>query len=155
MPTNIATVTELPRAAPMRKASFTSPMPIPAGYARAAARRKPEAAKAPIAQRGLGWSAVLAESTMTPAGTTLGFGMSRCSRSVAETATSVREKKAATAAEPLRPNFQKHAAKRRPVTRSTAGSRTAPSTPHDRQRQRRTAYERIGTLSYQEISGPQ
>ena len=49
MPTKSATVTEVPRAAPMRKASFTSPIPMPDGYASAAASRKPEAPTAPIA----------------------------------------------------------------------------------------------------------
>src|SRR5258707_122355 len=75
-----------------------------------------------------------------------------CLTLVAETATSVRQKKAATAAVPVSPNFQKEAAKRIPATSSTAGERTGMCTPHARQRPRRSAYERIGTLSYHAIS---
>jgi hypothetical protein len=47
--------------------------------------------------------------------------MIRCSRSVAETATSVRQKKAPTNASPDKPNFQKQAATSSPLTSSTAG----------------------------------
>ena len=71
---------------------------------------------------GSGWSAVFAASTIRPAGTTIRFGMIRCSRSVAETATSARQKNARDRrVEPLRPNFQTQPATRSAVTSSTAG----------------------------------
>src|SRR5581483_1390779 len=148
MPTMSATGTVFPGAAPMRNASFTSPIPIPAGYASAAARRNPEAPTAAIVQRGLGWSAVFAARTTTLAGTTIRFGMIRCSTSTAETATSVRHTKAATNASAESPKRRKLAATSTPLTSSTARYRNPIGVPHARQRPRRTSHETSGMLSY-------
>ena len=64
---------------------------------------------------------MLAARTSTAAGRTIRFGMMWCSTSVPETATSAMQKKAATNAEPVTPNFQKQPATSSAVTSSTAG----------------------------------
>src|ERR671937_2214214 len=104
IPNISATDTVLPSAAPISSASLTSPIPIPAGYASAAANRNPDAASAAIAHCGLSVSAVFAASTTTAAGSTIRLGMIRCSASIADTATNTQQKNAATAALPVRPN---------------------------------------------------
>ena len=62
IPTISATATLRPSTAPISSASLTSPIPIPAGYASAASRRKPDAPSAASAHSGLGWITVCATS---------------------------------------------------------------------------------------------
>ena len=66
-------------------------------------------------------SRVIATSTIPVAGRTIRFGTIRCDRSVAETITSVAQKKAATKDVPDQPNARKEAATSSAVTSSTAG----------------------------------
>ena len=54
MPSMSATATSVPSAAPIRSASLTSPIPIPAGYASTARKRKSEAPSAPSSHSRLG-----------------------------------------------------------------------------------------------------
>src|SRR5712691_3044412 len=154
MPNISATETVFPSAAPISKASLTSPIPIPAGYASAAANRKPAAANAPIAHFGLCVNAVFAANTITAAGRTIRFGMILCSASIADTATSTQQKNAATAARAVSPNASTHPATSSAVTSSTAGYTSGIRTAQCRQRPRSTAYDTSGTLWYQRISCP-
>src|SRR6185436_14065077 len=107
--------------APSSSASFTSPIPIPDGYASAATNRKPAAPSAPSTHSGLGSSTVCATSTTAAAGTTIRLGTIRWVRSVAVTATSTTQKNELTKASPLRPKSTKQAATRPAVASSTAG----------------------------------
>src|SRR5262249_37064807 len=54
-----AAATLVPRAAPIRKASLTSPIPIPCGEIRLKTSRKPAAPAADIAHTGLGSTTVM------------------------------------------------------------------------------------------------
>ena len=91
--TIIATGTVRPSMTPSSSASLTSPIPMPAGYASAATKRKPAAPSPARAHSATGAGAVCAASTTAAAGSTIRFGMIRRSRSVTETATSAAQKK--------------------------------------------------------------
>jgi len=83
------------------------------------------------------------------------FGMIRCSRSVAETATSVRQKKAATKSGAAESELPEGGGEEEPSDELDRRVADGMCTPQARQRPRRSAYERIGTLSYHAISCPQ
>ena len=108
-----AAATLVPSAAPIRNASLTSPIPIPCGEIRLKTSRKGEAAQAQISQRGSGWAMVIAASTISDAGPTTRFGISRYSRSVAVTITSARQNTAAANPCNVAPNSS-----RQPATRA-------------------------------------
>src|SRR5580765_4820120 len=148
MPTIIATGTVRPSATPSSSASFTSPIPIPAGYASAAMNRKSAAPKPAAAHSTDGWSIVLAASTTTVAGSTILFGMMCRSASTAEIATSTAQKKEATAASQLSPKRSTHAAMRAAVVPSTSGYRQGIGAAQWRHFERSSANESSGTLSY-------
>ena len=121
IPTISATGTVRPSMAPSRSASLTSPMPMPFGYASAARKRKnaaPKAAERPFRAR---LEHGLATRTIAAAGSTITLGTIRCERSIAEIATSVAQKNAATNDFPDQPNARKEAATSRAVSSSTAG----------------------------------
>ncbi len=150
-----ATGATRPSMTPSSSASLTSPMPIPAGYASAAMKRKPDAASPASSHSGEGWSSVCAASTTAAAGRTIRFGMILRSRSVTETATSVAQKNEATAASQVSPKARTHAATRSPVTSSTSGYFHGIVVPQERQRPRSMAHETSGMLSYQASVVPQ
>src|SRR3954452_7730631 len=119
------------------------------------AKRNVDAASAPSAQRGLGWSAEFARSVTAAAGTTIRFGMILRSKSTADTVTSARQTNAATKASPENPNLRKQPATSTPVTSSTRKYRTEIEVPHARHLPRSRSHEKSGMLSYHAISCPQ
>src|SRR4051794_10893794 len=144
----IATGTVRPSIAPSSRASLTSPIPMPAGYANAAMKRKRNAPQAPSAHSGEGWCAVCAASTIAAAGSTIRFGITCSSKSVTEIATSAAQNSEATAASAVSPNARTQAPMSSAVTSSTSGYFHGMDVPQCRQRARRSAQETIGMLSY-------
>ena len=127
---------------------------MPPGRRARRGSRKPRGAEARRAPTpGSDASAVCAASTIDRRrAATMRFGTIRCSRSVAETATSAAQKNAATSASSVRPNARTQAddeqrrwRARRRGSAARSARRRAGSGP------RRSAYERSGTLSYQAI----
>ncbi len=84
-----------------------------------------------------------------PAGTTTQFGMTRRSRSVADTVTSTAQNVEPMTKSQLQPNFRAQPATSNAVAASTAGYRHGIVALQWRQRPRSTTYETSGMLSYQ------
>ena len=86
-----------PSIAPEQQRELDVAHPHPARVGERGGEQEAEAPKrrrSPTAR--LGWSAVWATSTIAAAGSTIRFGMIRCSASVAEIATRTAQKKRAT-----------------------------------------------------------
>ncbi len=93
----------------------------PSGKARAAAKRNPNAPARTASTRRSVRRTVCAASTITVAGRTIRLGMIRCSRSVADTATTRRRRRRRPRRPNVSPNFQTEPAMSSAVASSTAG----------------------------------
>jgi len=111
-PTTKAATTEAPRPAPRSMASFTSPIPMPAGWRRRGRNSRspaPSVARTNSSQRSgkrTSW-----QITTTPvAGSTMRLGTMRCSMSIAVRTTSTPPNSAPTSASPPKPKRRKQSA---------------------------------------------
>ena len=122
-PTNIATITGMPRPAPRKADSLTSPRPSPRGYARTTRNSTRPAPSALRIHSRLGSSIVRSANTTTAPGRTTLSGISRCSRSVRVTITRIQQKSVAAAASSVNPKTRPHAPPSSAVPSSTSGRR--------------------------------
>src|SRR5437762_6871607 len=97
----------------------------------------------------------LASTPATIPGRVIAFGMIWSWRSMAVIAMSAARRAAATTKRAVGPNAAYADRNAAPVTASTTGYRQEIGSAHARQRPRRSANERSGTLSYHAIAAPQ